>query len=191
MMTFNTVAEIYDSLDTTRARLRETLDGLSTEAEGFRDAPERWTIAEIVEHLSIVEGQISRLMSKLLDKVEAGGAPAASAGDGEGRGAPLVDMNAHTERMAQKFEAPETARPAGGVSVTDSLARLEASSEAIRALRPRVERLDLSATRFPHPAFGPLDLYQWLAVLGLHEERHRRQIEALKASTPASAAPQT
>jgi hypothetical protein len=129
-------------------------------------------------------------MSKILDKVEAEGGAAAASDGAAVRATPLVDLNAHTERMAQKFESPEMARPKGGVPLADSLARLEASSEAIRSLRPRVERLDLSATRFPHPAFGPLDLYQWLAVLGLHEERHRRQIEALRDSISTSAAPQ-
>lgn len=190
MMTYNSVAEIYDSLETARARLRAALDGLSADDENLRGAPERWTIAEIVEHLSIVEGQIGRLMSKIMDKVEAAGVTPASADSSAERRTPLVDMNAHAERMAQRFEAPESARPKGGVPVSDSLARLDASSEAIRALRPRVEALDLSATSFPHPALGPLDLYQWLAVLGLHEERHRRQIEALRDSISAAASPQ-
>ncbi|HEX5705661.1 MAG TPA: DinB family protein [Pyrinomonadaceae bacterium] len=188
MLTYHSVAEIYESLDGTRERLRATLAGLSPEAEDFRDSPERWTIAEIVEHLSLVEGQIGRIMSKFIDKVEAEGGAASGAGATR---TPLVDLNSHAERMAQGFDAPETARPKGGVPVSESLARLGASSEAIRALRPRVETLDLSSARFPHPAFGPLDIYQWLAVLGLHEERHRRQIETLKDSLAQRAAPQT
>lgn len=188
MLTFNSVADIYDSLERARARLRRTLDGLSAEAEDFRPAPESWTIAEIVEHLSLVEGQISRLMSKVVARVEADGG--ASAGDGAQR-TPLVDFAPLAARAEEKFNAPETARPKGGVRVEESLARLGASSDAIRALRPRVESLDLSATRLPHPAFGQLDFYQWLAVLGIHEERHRRQIEAVKDTMNGRAAPQT
>lgn len=187
MLTFNSVADIYDSLDRARARLERTLDGLSADDANSRPSPDRWTIAEIVEHLSLVEGQISRLMSKILDKVEAGGGLALG---GSAPPAPLVDFAPFAERAEEKFNAPETARPKGGVGVEDSLARLRESSEAIRLLRPRVESLDLSATRLPHPAFGQLNFYQWLAVLGIHEERHRRQIEALKESINAAAAAQ-
>lgn len=30
---------------------------------------------------------------------------------------------------------------------------------------------------FPHPAYGPLDSYQWLLMLAHHSDRHVRQIE--------------
>lgn len=188
MLTYHSVAEIYEALEDTRERLRRTLEGLDAEAETFRDAPERWTIAEIVEHLSIVEGGVARLASKVLDKVESEGGAAAPAGGG--LRSPLVDFGAVAERAArEKYAAPEKAVPKGGVAVADSLARLRESSDTLRALRPRMETLDLTAARFPHPAFGPLDLYQWLAVLSLHEERHRRQIEALKDSLARRAGP--
>jgi hypothetical protein len=42
-----------------------------------------------------------------------------------------------------------------------------------------VEATDLNATGYPHPAFGPLNLYEWLAFIGIHEARHLRQVEAL------------
>jgi hypothetical protein len=70
-------------------------------------------------------------------------------------------------------------RPRGGVAVADSLARLRESRAAFEALRPRIERADLSAATYPHPSFGPLNLYQWLAFVGIHEERHLNQIERL------------
>ncbi|MGH9901771.1 MAG: DinB family protein, partial [Pyrinomonadaceae bacterium] len=82
----------------------------------------------------------------------------------------------------EKYTSPEVVRPGGGVSVADSLARMRQTRAALSELRPRLERADLSAARYPHPAFGPLDLYQWLAFIGLHEARHLGQIEALTNS---------
>ena len=41
---------------------------------------------------------------------------------------------------------------------------------------------------YPHPTFGPLNLYQWLAFVGIHQSRHRRQIEAAKETLNAAPA---
>jgi hypothetical protein len=86
-----------------------------------------------------------------------------------------------TPRCA-KINAPESARPADSRPVAESLAALRDSRAALHALRPRLERLDAHALRFPHPAWGPLNLYQWLLFVGAHEARHLAQIEALKES---------
>ena len=40
---------------------------------------------------------------------------------------------------------------------------------------------DLRGHFFPHIAFGDLDCYQWLVVLGQHGMRHALQIEEIKA----------
>jgi hypothetical protein len=85
------------------------------------------------------------------------------------------------QARTRKFVAPEEVRPSGAVSLADSLARLRKSRAALEALRPRIERADLSAATYPHPSFGPLNLYQWLAFIGIHEQRHLDQIERLLA----------
>lgn len=179
MPNYNSVAEIFEAMDGTRERLRQTLEDLSAEQTDFREAADRWTIAEIAEHLAIVNGQIVRLLGRVVGKAEEDGAPRAPE---DGR-IDSVALSALAERAAgEKFNAPETALPKGGANVSDSLTRLEESRAALQLLRPRIEALDLSAYKFPHPAFGPIDPYHWLAVLNLHEERHRRQIEGLKAA---------
>ena len=181
MSTYNSVAEIYASMEKTRERLRRTLEGLPDGRVNFRDAPERWSIAEIVEHLAIVEGQVSKIAGKIVGKAEADGAPAAA-----GR-VPLVELGEVAERARrEKFQAPDFALPGGGVDVSDSLASLERARASLVSLRPRIEAHDLSAYRFPHPVFGPLDLYHWLVVVGMHEERHRQQIEGLIAAAEAN-----
>ena len=40
---------------------------------------------------------------------------------------------------------------------------------------------DLRSHFFPHPFIGDMDCYQWLLFLGLHCERHVRQLEEVKA----------
>jgi hypothetical protein len=175
-MDFRSVPEIYEHIDRTRARLFDAVEGLSEEQQSFTPAPDRWSAAELVEHLSIVEGNVVRLLEKLLGKAEEAGA---------GTVAPdLFDDPVSIEEFVErargvKLEAPERIRPTG-LTLSDSLARLRDSRAALHALRPRVERADGRSLRFPHPAWGPLDLYQWLLFVGAHEDRHLAQIEALK-----------
>ena len=122
----------------------------------------------------MVEGGVAKLLGKLLDKAEEAGAA---------RDAAPFDPVSIEEFVARsrgvKFEAPERIRPTG-LPLPDSLARLRESRAALHALRPRIERADGRALRFPHPAWAPLDLYQWLLFVGAHEDRHLAQLEALK-----------
>ena len=155
-MDFSSVPEIYQHIDRTRARLTATVEGLSEEQQSFSPAPDRWTVAELVEHLSIVEAGVVRLLEKLLGKAEEAGAEAAA----PDLFADPVSIEEFVERSrVAKYEAPERIRPTG-LPLADSLARLKESRAALHALRPRVERADGRALRFPHPAWGPLDLYQ-------------------------------
>lgn len=179
MSVYNSVAEIYAEIDDTRARLVGAVEELTDEQLGFRPSPEKWTVAEIVEHLSITERRLARMLGTLVGKLEA--EPARE----EGSPFAPVSVAEHVERASrEKYTAPEEIRPKG-TPLPDSLARLRDSRAAIRDLRARVECVDGTRAQFPHPAWGPLDLYQWLAFLGLHEQRHLSQIEALKETMNA------
>lgn len=177
-MIYHSVAEIFDSIDETRVRLKERLDGLSPSQENFRPNSGGWSIAEIVEHLAILEGRLLGMMTVMVNKAEKSGLQR----NDENSDFKPISLEHVVERSRQeKYNAPEAAQPQGGVSITDSLERLRQSRASLRALQPRFEATDLTSARYPHPAFGPLDLYQWLVMIGVHEERHLRQIEALMA----------
>lgn len=175
-MVYHSIEEIFGALDATRARLTASVEGLSDEQERFRPAPDRWSVAEIMEHLAMAESGSVRLFDKLLGKAEAGGRTRA-AGDPF---APVSIAREAAPHRGRKLQAPDPLRPTGRVPLADSLASLADSLERIRALRPRIERADCAEPRFPHPIFGPLNLYQWLLSTAAHEERHLAQIEALK-----------
>ncbi len=177
-MDFNSVPEIFEHIDRTRARLYTTVEGLSEEQLAYSPAPDRWCVAELIEHLSIVESGVVRVVERLLsnaEEAEASDTSTVNAGTFE-----PVSVEEFVERArGVKLEAPERVRPTG-LPLADSLTRLKDSRAALHALRPRIDRADGRALRFPHPAWGPLDLYQWLLFVGAHEDRHLAQIEALK-----------
>lgn len=175
-MIYHSIAEIFGALDATRARLTSSVEGLDEGQERFRPSPERWSIADIMEHLAMAEASSVKLFDKLVQKAEAGGRTRS-----EGDPFAPVSLAEQAERhRGQKFQAPDPLRPTGRVPLADSLASLQDSLERLRALRPRIERADCAEQFFPHPAFGPLNLYQWLLFTAAHEERHLAQINALR-----------
>lgn len=175
-MVYHSIAEIFDALDATRARLTSSVEGLGETEGRFRPAPGRWSVADIMEHLAMAEASSVKLLDRLLQKAEAEGLARADSDPF----APVSIDEQQEGRRGEKFEAPERIRPTGQVPLADSLRSLRDSLDAIHALRPRIERADGFGLHFPHPAFGPLNLYQWLLFTAAHEERHLSQIEALK-----------
>jgi len=180
-MIYHSVAEIFDSIDETRAKLAATVSNLSGSELNFRPAENAWTVAELVEHVAKTEASIVPLVFRLLKNAEAEGATS----DGT-INPPISLAEQHEKARATKFQAPEMIRPEGTASVAESLAKLMESRETIGGLRSRLEAVDLTNTAFPHPAFGKLNLYQWLAFIGLHEGRHLEQIEKILAEARES-----
>ena len=176
MTTYTSVAEIYATIDETREQFYRRVEGLSDEQACVRPAPEAWSVAEIAEHLAIIERSVLRLVKGVLAQIEAAGGPS----DGAPSSMKPFSLERHVERSRrEKYISPEMARPKGQARLADSLAHLRRSREELRELRPRIEAADLNEVSYPHPAFGPLNVYEWLAFIGIHEARHLKQAEAV------------
>lgn len=174
-MNYRTISEIYDANDQIRARLKALIGGLTAAETEMRDGT-GWTVAEIVEHLVLVEDGMTRICAKLLGE----GAAAGASGDGAARiSADFLERTIAARGV--KVDAPERVRPTGTKPVADSLAALDSNRARLNQLREQFENVDSSEFTFPHPAFGALTAHEWLALLGGHEARHIAQIERILA----------
>ncbi|MGE0886551.1 MAG: DinB family protein [Blastocatellales bacterium] len=175
-MTFHTIAEILAENERAQERFVSVVSGLNDTQAGFRPFENEWTIGEIVEHVSIVNNGFLRITRKLLRQAESEAKPAPS------------DLNLSFLMVDEagvpigKFEAPETVRPNGGLSIAQALASMRQTLDGFIEIKSRVEAVDLSDQMFPHPAFGPMSAYQWMLLLSEHQDRHLRQIERVIAS---------
>jgi hypothetical protein len=170
-MTYDSIADVFAANEEVRRRIVERVEGLSEDERSTRGADGGWSAADIIEHLSLTERRVTRALEGMLPQEAAEGG-----GDGKASGFTPFSLDAYVERASgQKFEAPEYIRPRG-VPFAESLAHLKESRAALERLRPRFETADYTA-QFPHPAFGPLNVAQWLAFVGIHEARHLKQIE--------------
>ena len=175
-MKYESIADIYSANQMFRERLVSTLDGISADEESVRPEGEKWSIRQVVEHVSMVEVGVSRICSTLLDRAKTDGKGS------DGSFSLSESFGASAAKIATaKVEAPERVQPTGEVSISDALARIKAATTAITAMRSELEAFDLSGHTFPHPFFGELTAAEWLVVAGLHERRHTQQIDGLLA----------
>lgn len=175
-MKYESIADIYSANQKIRARLRATLGEISSEETTALPDGEKWSIQQIVEHLSMVDFGISRICAKLLEEAKAAGTPS------DGSFALSTEFGERAAEIAMlRVEAPERVQPTGNVPISEALERMGANREAFGSMRSDLERYDISGPKFPHPFFGDLTAGEWLVMAGLHEQRHTKQIERLAA----------
>jgi uncharacterized damage-inducible protein DinB len=173
-MNYQTIADVYAANDKIRERLKETVRNLTDEQLNYLPEGEKWTVAQIVEHLSLVEDGMTRISAKLLNEAKENG----KASDGTVKISEDFLRKIGGARQ-QKFEAPERAHPKSGQTVPESLAKMEENRKRLNELCPLFESVECADYKFPHPAFGELTAHEWLALLGGHEMRHIEQIKRI------------
>ena len=158
-------------LDQTRDGVVNSVKGLSEAQWKFKPAADRWSVAEVVEHLALIEDMVRGVLGNL-DK---GQNPAAN------RDVKQIDamLLARVPDRSTKAQAPDVALPTGRWTPDDTLANFLASRAEVTAILQSAR--SLRAHVIAHPAFGPLDGYQWILAVAAHSERHTKQIMEVKA----------
>lgn len=166
---------LVKDLEETRRAFLASVQGLSEAQLRFRAAPDRWSVAEVAEHIAVSEAGI---LSMVTDKVLRAPAPP------ELSTQPRRDDASIRQAVADrsnKRQAPEMLRPTGRFpTVAATVAAFTQSRD--RALEfARTTKEDLRGHGAPHPVLNLLDGYQWILLLSAHCARHTAQIEEVKA----------
>jgi len=160
-------------LEETRAKFLKSIEGLSEAQWKFKAGPDRWSIAEVAEHIAISESTIMDLIQKQMLQ-----APPKKAGEG------ITDekLIAGVTDRSQKAQAPEMLKPVNKWATREALVKdfNAARDKNVAWVKSTTE--DLRAHAAPHPAFGPLDVHQWILLLAGHSARHTAQIEEVKTA---------
>jgi uncharacterized damage-inducible protein DinB len=152
-------------LGASREQLLEAVDGLDERQQRFRPDAERWSIADCVEHVTLVE-------RALLKKIQAA---LLSAPEARTRAIQDDAILAIASSRSTRFTTPAEFLPRRRWTDFEELVRqFEAARE--RTVRfAGVTQSDMRGHFFRHPEFGELDAYQWLLFLAAHCERHALQ----------------
>lgn len=165
--------ELLRHLDANRVILRAAVDDVPPAVRETRPAPDRWSVAEVLEHLTRVEEQITRLLTAKLSELRSGGALVPESETGA-----VVDAAAHTAVVdrRRRVTAADRVVPRGELDSVTALAALETARDTLRDLLVMHDGLAIATVTHPHPALGTIDAYQWFAFVGSHEARHAAQI---------------
>ncbi len=159
-------------LETTKKNVLESTKGLSEAQWNFKAAPDRWSVAQVVEHIAAAEDLIRGM---LVEKVMV--APAGDAG----RDVKKTDevVLAMVPDRTHKAQAPEPLVP------TNRFGSPEGSVKHFAESRTSTEDFLKSATGLrDHVAdspLGKLDGYEFVLFIAAHSERHTKQINEVKA----------
>ena len=167
---------VVDALRISEARLLELVRGLTEEQWRFRESPERWSIAENVEHLILFEGFIRSAVIRALV-----GAAASEERRAEVRAKESQVMGLAQVQPGQRFKARSATTPTGRWMDCDAMVAELRSERATMIAFAKETNADLRGHFFAHITFGDLDCYQWLVLLARHMERHALQIAQVKA----------
>jgi DinB superfamily len=176
-LTSEQIAKASRHLMQTRDALLESVAGLSDSQWAFKPAPDRWSVAETLEHIILVE---TAILHNVRATIEAPLAPP------EWETSQMDDFiltqvpkrTRYADRKGPpKFTAAPPLCPTGRWSTTEAVAIfLDRREQNLQMLTPGL----LRGRVIPHPALGPWDGYQWLLAAGSHCSRHTSQIREVK-----------
>ena len=169
------IEEVLTYLDQTRAELGSAVSGVASIRRDERPGENQWSVAEILEHLNIIETRISLLLSGMID-----GAKNAGLGPETETGSVLdsIDRKRIGDR-SRRVTAPEMVKPRSDRDAASAWLALQQSRETLRAALLAGDGLALGELKQNHPVLGMINLYQWSLFVGAHEARHTQQVREI------------
>src|SRR5467141_1353705 len=159
-------------LETTKKGVLEATKGLSEAQWNFKPAPDRWSVAQVTEHIAAAEDFIRGMVKEKIMMAPAGE---------PGRDAKKTDeaVLAMVPDRTNKAQAPEPLVP------TNRFGSPEGSLKYFVEGRATTEDfLKTTAGLRDHVAdspMGKLDGYEFVLLIAAHSERHTKQINEVKA----------
>ena len=164
-----------DYLKLTQDKFLDSIRGLSEEQWKFKPAPDRWSVAEVAEHIGISETTIFGMITGQVMKSPADPSKRAGA---KGKEDQIFKM---IPDRTTKAQAPEILKPVGRWADRDSLTKEFKKNRETAIEFVKTTKEPLRDHFGPNPVFTELDAWQWILFMAAHSERHTAQINEVKA----------
>ena len=167
----------YDSahkyLETTKKNIEEATKGLSDAQWNFKPGPDRWSVAQVLEHIAVSEDYLRGFVEGKVLK----------APDAPGRDLGKIDamVLAMVPDRSHKFQAPEPLQPKSQFGTPEETRKhfLESRAKTEALLK---DTPDLREHAVENPPMGQtLDAYEWILFIAAHSDRHTKQIKEVEA----------
>jgi hypothetical protein len=162
-----------NNLKASREKFVTAVAGLSEAQLKFKSAPDRWSIAEVAEHITLAEDFIFGLVTNQVLKT-----PGASEKESKIKDEELLAM---ITNRSVKVQAPEPLVPkTRWQNIEETMKEFEnRRSHTIEFVKTTGD--DLRSHFFPFRNGSELDGLQWILLISAHCERHVAQINEVKA----------
>jgi len=166
------IAELLDYVEKQTEVLRAAYESVPVDKRGVRVQPDRWSPAEIIHHLAIVERRLAQRLASLVEQARS--LPLET----ETTSVLASRSTTATIDRTRRFVTSEAAEPrdTDPAGVWNDL--MDARREVVRVIRSG-DGLALGAVSAPHPAMGGFNGYDWIAFVGSHAARHADQIREM------------
>ena len=168
------INELIDFLDRERADLDRAIAGVPAARHNAKPSADVWSVAEVVNHVALTDRRVTALLTKITGEAKGNGAPPDT---DTSPILPKIDIRKVLDRTT-KIRNPR-GDPAADCNVPDGLAALDAARNDLKSLLRQSDLPNLGGVSAPHPAFGPLTGYEWVAFVAAHTHRHADQIREI------------
>jgi len=168
--------KMKDILNLSLIKFNTAVNNLSEAQLNFRPAPDKWSIAECIEHITLAELEFPKILERemqqpsnpdLRTKIK------------------IKDEEIQSKMTSRKWKAksPEIFKPSNKFANAKEVIEVfqNQRNQTIRYVETTKD--DLRNHFWKHPLTGKIDLYQTLLLMSAHLERHIEQIENIKLST--------
>ncbi|HKT80439.1 MAG TPA: DinB family protein [Vicinamibacterales bacterium] len=177
------LVELVDFLDRQRADLTDAVSGIPVERHTIVPPGGGWSVAEVMEHLVILEARVAKAFRLWIAEEKAKGLPPEDATTSV---LATVDVRAVTNR-SRKVASPPQGIPSGAMSVAEASRKLDEIRIDMKSAIAEGDGYALERIVRRHPAVGEINLYQWIGVTAAHMRRHADQIREIGASLGSTA----
>jgi DinB superfamily len=161
-------------LESTKKGVLDATKGLSEAQWNFKPAPDRWSVAQVMEHLAAAEDMLRGMTQEQVMKSP----PVAMRDEMEIKKADEGVLAMVPDR-SHKAQAPEPLQPTNRFG-----SPIGAQKHFVESRASTEEYLKNAAGLRAHLAdspIGKLDGYEWVLLIAAHSERHTKQMLEVKA----------
>jgi hypothetical protein len=167
---------LVTELKASQQAVADTVKSLTPEQLAFKPGPDRWSVAECLEHIAATEPMLFGFIQGKVLKTP----PASEADRAKTAGKDSGIISTVTDRT-KKFQAPGELRPTGRWTGREALLKAFDDNRAKTIEWVQATKDDLRAHVMSGPG-GELDGYQWMMYLSGHTRRHLAQMKEVMAS---------
>lgn len=167
---------LFSHLEQTREDFLKSIHGLSEAQWKFKPAPDRWSIAECAEHVTLSEDHIRGMVNEVMKT------PKATPGQREKANLTDEEWIRRVIDRSGNRQAPQALVPTGRWANATEIEKTFCEARQVTLDHAKsFSEVKLREHTKETPSGTMLDGYQWLLLLATHTKRHTLQIEEVKA----------